>query len=523
MELKEKVIIADNRKDRVETRALNPRTLILEVIKKKNFDNDINDFKNNIYPEIIKEPYNHYFLFRTRLKETGMTASFPEFKGTVSYLAKKIFQDEEIYNFLNINHNVLLNQLLHKFVSLQIEGKYYYPYRATIYCIENMLEILDIFYRSTMEFAPYYHSFLYRTYLNVLTDDINYCTDNIVFPCCKSIGATDVIKTRSVPILFLGVSDIPLLADQYLNTPLEFWSHDIQHVRRQIQETNRYYDEYEKNINYYTRRDIFTIQTQLEFYKKMETYVKEKILPIISIVKIESEKVKAFKQIKKLIIFEICHEITWPITPLSLCRNILLRYDSLPTENINVNTNPESKFLFKTVYTLFDNATTLANVLGKLRSGFFDDVNNTYAIIVNEKYRTSQYISEAAMELLIELKCEKIPSSEYILALTTDPTTTGEYKDMKQISTPDKDLEHLIPYPHEEINLFDDGRLQNKYKIIQPYGVIKSPSEFINKYEGGKYRKIQEKETIKRQEKTRKDNKKTRKDNKKTIKDNKRQ
>ena len=97
----------------------------------------------------------------------------------------------------------------------------------------------------------------------------------------------------------------------------------------------------------------------------MENYIKEKILPIITIVKGEEERVTAFKQIKKLIIFEICHEITWPITPLSLCRNILLRFDSLPTENININTNPESPFLFKTVYTLFDNATTLANVLGK--------------------------------------------------------------------------------------------------------------------------------------------------------------
>jgi len=487
MEVNEKVIIADNREDRVETRVFNPRTEIIDVIIKTNFDNDIEEFTKVIYPAIINEPYNHYVLFRTRLKENGMTASFPEFKGTVSYLAKKIFQDKTIYDFLNINHNVSLNQLLHKFVALQIQGKYYYPYRATIYCIENMLEVLDIYYRAQSEFAPYYHTFLYRTYLNVLTDDNNYCTDNILFPCCRSVGATDIIKTRCVPILFLGVSNIPLLADQYLNTPLEFWSHDIQHVRRQVQETNRYYDEYEKNINYYTKRDIFTIQTQLEFYKKMEIYVKEKILPIITPVKGEDEKIKAFKQIKKLIIFEICHEITWPITPLSLCRNILLRYDSLPTENINVNTNPESKFLFKTVYTLFDNATTLANVVGKLRSGFFDDVSDPYSVIVNEKYRTSLYISQAATELLRELKCKKIPSDQYILALATDKTTTAEYTDRPQISTPDEYMGNPVPYPDEEINLFDDEELHNKYKITGTYGVIKSPPEIMNKYEGGKY------------------------------------
>ena len=486
---KDEQIIADNREDRVKTRVSNPNREILETVKRKNYDNDIREFIKDIYPSIINEPYNHYVLFKTRLKEEGMTASFPEFKGTVSYLAKKIFQDEEIFNFLNTNCNVSLNQLLHKFVSIQIQGKYYYPYRATIYCIENMLEILDLYYRSKEEFSPYYHTFLYRTYLNVLTDDINYCTDNRVFPCCKSVGATDIIKTRCVPILFLGVSDAPLLADQYLNTPLEFWSHDIQHVRRQIQETNRYYDEYEKNINYYTKRDIFTIQTKLEFYKKMENYIKEKILPIITIVKGEEERVTAFKQIKKLIIFEICHEITWPITPLSLCRNILLRFDSLPTENINVNTNPESPFLFKTVYTLFDNATTLANVLGKLRSGFFDDVNNTYHLIVNKQYRTSQFVSQAAMELLREIKCEKIPSEQYILALTTDPTTTGEYKDRKQIDIQDEGMSVPIPYPPDEVNLFDDGLLHNKYSIIEPYGVIKSPSEFANRYEGGKNKK----------------------------------
>lgn len=143
---KDEQIIADNREDRVKTRVSNPNREILETVKRKNYDNDIREFIKDIYPSIINEPYNHYVLFKTRLKEEGMTASFPEFKGTVSYLAKKIFQDEEIFNFLNTNCNVSLNHLLHKFVSIQIQGKYYYPYRATIYCIENMLEILDLYY-----------------------------------------------------------------------------------------------------------------------------------------------------------------------------------------------------------------------------------------------------------------------------------------------------------------------------------------------------------------------------------------
>ena len=82
---------------------------------------------------------------------------------------------------------------------------------------------------------------------------------NIIFPTNAYIGATELIKLRCVPILIMGVSNKPVYVDQYLNTPLDFWAHDIQHSKRQIQETLRYYDCYIKHSEYYQRRVLFNI------------------------------------------------------------------------------------------------------------------------------------------------------------------------------------------------------------------------------------------------------------------------
>ena len=101
----------------------------------------------------------------------------------------------------------------------------------------------------------------------------------------------------------------------------------------------------------------------------MEQYTKEIILPIIKINALDSREVRALKAIKKLIIFEVVHEKAWPITEKSLCRNIPLRYDEFPVENIKLN---EETNKISTFHYLFADPTTIGNVIGKIRSGFYD-------------------------------------------------------------------------------------------------------------------------------------------------------
>jgi outer membrane protein assembly factor BamA len=98
---------------------------------------------------------------------------------------------------------------------------------------------------------------------NYFSDVSIYLTDLVGKEIDVEINVTDLIKLRCVPILIMGVVDKPIYADQYLNSPLDFWAHDIQHSKRQIQETERYFDSFIKHNQYYQRRTVFDIITPI--------------------------------------------------------------------------------------------------------------------------------------------------------------------------------------------------------------------------------------------------------------------
>lgn len=459
----------DERSERIKKRTQNPKELIVSYLKTNNFDENISRHINFVKKEMIENPYEIYLEFRNRLEKEGADANFPEFEGVIGYLTKSIFQDPKITTFFERpEYIILLEQLINKLLGIQIEGRFNYPYRATIYCIESMLELIDFYYRTTNVYdeskpvneniGPYYHIFRYRSYMTTFTDSEYGIPNNIIFPTIANIGATDLIKIRCVPILIMGVVNEPIYVDQYLNSPLDFWAHDIQHAKRQIQETLRYYDTFIKHNQYYQRRTLFDIRTELQFYKYMNDFTKEVILPIIEKNKSDNEEVKAIKSIMKLIIFEVVHEKAWPITKKSLCRNIPLRYDEFPVENITLSDNKITTFHY-----LFADPTTIANVIGKIRVGFYDKVTDPKAYVVPYEYRTSVFVAKAANELLRQIRCKNIPSEDYILALTKDRHAMQEYVDLKSIDLPDNPP-HDIPYPEHEPNLFDETYLYPMFK-----------------------------------------------------------
>jgi hypothetical protein len=468
----EEELIFDERDARVTRRAVDPRDKIILYFKTTNFDEIIEKHKL-IVKDIIENPYDKYLNLRERLQKYGADADFPEFEGVIGYLTKTLFQNESIVTFFNKpEYSVLIEQLVNKLISIQIDGRFNYPYRATIYCIESMLELIDLYYRNTITYdkskqineniGPYYHIFRYRSYMITFTDSEFGIPNNIIFPTIANIGAVDLIKIRCVPILFMGVINEPIYIDQYLNSPLDFWAHDIQHSKRQIQETLRYYDNFIKHNQYFQRRTLFDIRTELDFYKYMEQYTKDTILPIIKINRLDTKEERALKAIKKLIIFEVVHEKAWPITEKSLCRNIPLRYDEFPVENIKLN---EETNKISTFHYLFADPTTIGNVIGKIRSGFYDLTSDPKSYIVPKDFRTSQNVSKASLELLHEINCSKIPSFDYLLSLSTDRHAMQEMADVKQIDIPDIPAKS-IPYPDDsEQNLYDDKLL---YSIFTP-------------------------------------------------------
>ena len=514
----------DERAERIIKRATNPKRDVIHYLETHNFDESIN--QHNVYVKnMIDSPVNTYLEFKNRLENYGCEASFPEFEGVVGFLIKSLFQNKSIRDwFMEESKEILLEQLVHKIMGLTIEDRFHYPYSSTIYAVENLLELLDYYYRSTKNFregehvsekmGPYYHIFRYRSYMTTFLCSKEYgIPNNIIFPTSFNISATQLISLRCVPILIMGVINKPIYVDQYLNTPLDFWAHDIQHSKRQIQETLRYYDVFIKHNSYYKRRTLYDIKTPLQFYKYMEEFTKTKILPMIVVNKeTDSEEIKAFKSIKRLIIFEVVHEKAWPITQPSLCRNISLRYDEFPVENIHLDNDKISTFHY-----LFSDPTTIGNVVAKLRHGFYDKSYDPKDWLVPKIFRTSENVAICARQIMTDLGCKKIPDVNFFISLATDKHALQEFKDLPAIDVPDNPLTD-VPYDEEyHNNLYNDVDLLTKFKpVANPEDVelqeslhkkktvdSYDPNIFENPLGGRKKRRTKHRRKIKMQKKTR--------------------
>jgi hypothetical protein len=437
---------------RREIRVNKPLEKIKEYLTTTNFSSWKEEHLEFI-KKIQNEPYNTYKELKDRLIIQGQMASFPEFKGVVAYLIEALFQsDIYIYYQGSQDKIVQLEVLMHKLIAIMTKSRYFFPYVSSLYTIESMLILLDSYYRDTSKepLPNFYHNFRYRSYLDYIILGSN--PENIVIPTYAPTGATFFIKIRCVPILMLGVTSEPTWADQYLNSPLDFWAHDVQHARRQIQETSAYYDRYVKHQAYYTKRDPFNIITQEQFYYNMNQFTQKFLIPIITIIKGDTEKIKSYKKIIKLIIFEVVHEKAWPVTSLAICRCIPLLYDLFPVESLTIVDENGKKYL-DTVEQTFSDPTTLSNLRGKIRHGFYDQVDDINEAIVPETYRTSQNITICAKILLTLLGCKCNPDMSLLLKLTKDTTNAAEFSQATSIQSPDiPNDSYDTTYTQDEIN-----------------------------------------------------------------------
>lgn len=355
-------------------------------------------------------------------------------------------------------------------MAVQTTNRYWYPYKATILLIEDMLQFIDAFIRSNPvdpePFADFYHNFRYRVYLTYLLDGPAFPDEAIVIPTIKSLGATDLVKVRAYPLMFLGVVTEPVLADQYKNTPLDFWAHDVQHVRRQQLETQRYYDTFIKHSRYYTRRSPFDVPTMDDFFDAMQEFVSKTVLPNLRTGKDMSPEEIDLRRMMKMLVFEIFHEKAWPATAWSLERNLLLGYDIFPIETFKVT--EEEKQLFA-VDEVFHDPTTMSNTINKLRTGFFDDVELPNDKIVTMGSRTYPFIAKGAKEIFDRI-LHKTPGTfteEQLIArlqlLAQDNTNAEEFTQRpKEVAVDSgvnpnigEDLPSELQKVEEDTRLFD--------------------------------------------------------------------
>ena len=415
------VVRGQEEEERIQRRAAGPRAIAMKMFTTKDYNPEIKEHED-IVATILENPYDSFITLRDRLRKYGATASFPEFKGVVAKLIQAIYQDPVNQAIINADQSLLAlrEMLTHSLMAVQLEGRYVWPYKATILIIEEMLKFLDVITRKKKPGNPYYHNLRYRLYLTYLLDEA--CPEHVVFPTSYFIGSTFLIKARCVSIQWLGVVTDYSHADQYDNSPIDFWAHDIQHARRLIQEDQRYYDVVLKHIYYYTKRSTFDYIPKDLFYKEMCDYTKS-ILQIIKPVKGDTEKERAYKNLKKLIIFEVIHEKGWPTTKFSFCRNVPLGFDVFPIETIIEG----GVTGMRATDDKFQDPTTLSNVYQKLRKGFYDKVTAPDAKIVNPAYRTAKHIAQAALEFLRQIDCKKQYTFEKMLALVQEPSGAEEF------------------------------------------------------------------------------------------------
>ncbi len=354
---------------------------------------------------IISESLPRYQELKARLKQHGLGASFPEFAPMVEYLDLKLRSNEDLMRY-SLENSYLGNYLMAVLRQLERQKEEGYPYLATIDAVERVLEFYDVYYRAIdPERSPQlYHSGRYEYYLHYLKAQ---APDHILIQTLASLGATDLLKTRGVPISFAGVVTEISYVDGYFQTPFEFYIHDINHSRRMFLFFKELADERGLSID--------------ELARISDDYVKEKLIPLITILPTDDDATKNRKRLMKILLFEVLHEDALPALKEVLEKAVLREPDILtPFERIDDDN--------KVVYVMEPGATTLAYVLRKLAHDFYDMPEDRFNNIVAPEYRTRDHIVSAAESLFEALGIAKVERSRLQRLVDTDQGLPEAYR-----------------------------------------------------------------------------------------------
>ncbi|MGE4233235.1 MAG: hypothetical protein AB7F43_07905 [Bacteriovoracia bacterium] len=336
--------------------------------------------QKDLVRKITNDSMHSYLEMKNKLLQNGHEASFAEELGpVVDFLEYKLLSDASLLQ--HCGENSVLSSL-RKIALRHLRGvkEKAYPYLSTIEAIQRTLEFYDVYRRAVdpSRSPKLYHSDRYDYYGHYLKGEL---PDHITIPTLVSLGATDILKARGVPIGFIGVNTDISWVDGYYQTPYEFWVHDINHSRRMY----LFFKESAEALG-------LTID---EFARQSDEFVKTRLIPIITIQKEDDEETKNKKRLIKILLFEILHEDALAATP-EIVKTAVLRPPNLitPFERIEGST---------VQYIMEPGATTLAYVFRKLAHDFYDMPGVRLDNIVAEQYRTRERIVEAAETLFSAL------------------------------------------------------------------------------------------------------------------------
>ena len=368
---------------------------------------------------LIKDPVTVFFEMRERLRRNGIFAEFPEYAPVIHFLKINLHSPE--INALCESNNIFTNLRRHADLALWhvSQSESWYPYISVLKAIYFSLQFFDIYERnkdtSLNESVPLYHEFRYYYYFDKILE-LSSKGEMVIFPTYLSLGATPFINTRGPPIFIIGVNLGVSHVDEFIQTPAEFFIHDINHSRRLYQNSVLAYEKY----GYKDRMSLD------DYYVMQYRFVQEKLRPLYTVVKSNNETTRDLKQATKIILFEALHEDAEPPLPELLCE-LILRKPGVPTSfQIIVNENEKKTKNIRKV--IIPGGGLLAFVKYKLRYGFMDPVkkpNGTSGLdtrIASRTARTTDVIAQAAQNLLTSIGCKSIPTIDELKLLTDDMT-----------------------------------------------------------------------------------------------------
>lgn len=483
---------------------------------------------HSINPEkrVLKNPLLEYRRFLRRIKTEGENAGFYEFKPTVdrietdlmSEVTLKFIEDKPVLKYL---HETAIKKI--RQIKLEIENDSLiskpfavkYPYRATIQAIYKAIRFFDIVERikykehpdsqvvektwapgaeeSKRLLEPLYHFDRYKYH----SFDLIANSEVIFWPTTFNLGFQELIRVRSVPIGFVGVETKTIRVDRHYQTPIDFWYHDVNHVRRMMGYIFRLLK----------KRNARTEAEKMAVYQEVDQLI-ESLLERVklspkpqkpaSFSSIEDERKfnetmnawnneMALRRLIRITLFEIVHESALagdrqsliedlrrgPETPqpfeyLSLEKEGVGKgienLEKLRTDSGNLSSGSRKLRTMKkdgpvNVVYMNDRALSLlSNVMNKIMHGFYDATNDPKSYVVPVEYRTPENLATAA-EHMFKLLGQKAPPRKQLLDWI-----------LSRKGSPEKYLKYrglIVPVAIKEVNTSANGTVVNANVLIE--------------------------------------------------------
>jgi hypothetical protein len=497
---------------------LNEMTITYDVSSNLILKNIVDEHTKYV-KDIINNQPTHYDKLLSFFNGSYETTTIPELKLCIDYLKIGLTID-----FINrkCTENNILNKLRESLYcsifAITSDEKNSYFYGPTIRVIFKILDFYDIIIRSIKNIPNYYHKYRYERYLEYCIS----CAKKglFIFPTFYNIGATDLIKLRPYPIFPVGLCITLNYVDEFLQSPSEFFIHDINHIRRMFEsnisdmvEKNIDIDNFNSKLQYYNEsyeclQQIMkiikcTIQSRnidendnnyIQIYKFDKSTNKKELTKIGHLFKNNYSDIDydepidtGYAQLIKIIIFEITHEDAMPLQKDVICKAIQ-RQSGIDVLFPRINTSGKITI----------NSEKSGSILGfvkyKLRYNFFDTDENPLDMIVNLNYRTDKHICIAVQILLKKLCNTTLDEQEYynliINIIDKSGLNTPVHSDILNILMPEILSDKLYgDYSNEEIEYIKSMTI-NSYNINNFTGIrpndVSEQGNLITKI-GGKF------------------------------------